>query len=244
MKYIYCVFVLFASLGVAANVSAQGGSETANSLRVPSHLVLPPTDDGLPGAGPIRRSDSFTKSWTQRRTRWAKRVEQDQNALVFLGDSITQRWGDDMGGSFPGVKVANRGIGGDTSRGVLVRLKDDVLALHPSGVVILIGCNDIALGADPETSATNLKLILAELKSYDPKMPVILCQVFPSSASKKLAVDKVKKINQLYASAVKGDAQVTLIETWMLFANAQGDARPEEFPDLVHPNKVGYAKWA
>jgi hypothetical protein len=43
---------------------------------------------------------------------------------------------------------------------------------------------------------------------------------------------------------VKGDPQVTFIETWPLFANAQGDAKKEEFPDLLHPNKVGYAKWA
>ncbi len=245
MKYIHRALVLFTSLGIAVTALAQGGIDTANGLRSPSNLALPPTDAGLPGAGPIRRQfDWFKKLWLERRTMWSQHAAQDQHALVFLGDSITQGWGDDMGGCFPGVKVANRGISGDTSRGVLIRLKDDVLALHPSGVVILIGCNDLEEGADPETSATNLKLILAELKNSNPKMPIILCQVFPSSATKKRPVDKVKKINQLYAALVKGDPQVTLLETWMLFANAQGDAKPEEFPDLLHPNKVGYAKWA
>jgi hypothetical protein len=75
-------------------------------------------------------------------------------------------------------------------------------------------------------------------------MPIILCQVFPSSASKTRPDDQIKKVNQLYAAAVKGDAQVTFIETWPLFADAQGDAKKEEFPDLLHPNKAGYAKWA
>src|SRR5262249_7754874 len=42
----------------------------------------------------------------------------------------------------------------------------------------------------------------------------------------------------------KGDPQVTLVETWPLFADAQGNAKKEEFPDLLHPNKIGYAKWA
>jgi hypothetical protein len=37
---------------------------------------------------------------------------------------------------------------------------------------------------------------------------------------------------------------VTLVETWPLFADANGDANPEEFPDLLHPNKAGYNKWA
>ena len=46
------------------------------------------------------------------------------------------------------------------------------------------------------------------------------------------------------AAAVKGDEQVTLVETYTLFADAAGDAKQEEFPDLLHPNKAGYAKWA
>jgi len=205
---------------------------------------IPANDDGLPGAGPIRRYDWFRKLWAQKRAGWAQRADQDQGALVFLGDSITQGWGDKMGSMFPGVKVANRGISGDTTRGVLIRLAEDVLALRPAGVVLLIGTNDLEEQADPETIAGNLKLILAEFKKHNPKMPVILCQVFPSSASKKRPADKIKQINKLYAAAVKGDPQVILLETWPLFADAQGDARKEEFPDLLHPNKAGYAKWA
>jgi lysophospholipase L1-like esterase len=209
-----------------------------------SHLQIPATDDGLPGAGPIRRYDWFRKLWVQRRTTWAENVQQDQQALVFLGDSITQGWGDYLRGSFAGVKVANRGISGDTTRGVLIRLAGDVLALNPSGVVILIGTNDLEENADPETTVANLKLILAALEAANPKMPIILCQVFPSSETKKRPADKIKKINQLYAAAVKGDAQVTLIETWPLFADSDGNAKPTEFPDLLHPNAIGYAKWA
>src|SRR5258708_40100187 len=136
------------------------------------------------------------------------------------------------------MSVANRGISGDTSRGVLIRLQEDVIALNPSAVVLLIGTNDLEEGADPETSTANLKLILAKLKANNPKMPIILCQVFPSSVTKKRSAEQIKKMNQLYLAAVKGDAQVTLIETWTLFANGDGDPKIEEFPDLLHPNQV------
>jgi len=233
------VFLLVSVLGAIA-APAQAPSAQQLDLR----LQIPATDDGLPGAGPIRRYDWFQKLWLERRSAWAQRVNQDQNALVFLGDSIIQGWSDDFGGSFPGVKLANRGISGDTTRGVLIRLQQDVLALRPIGVVILIGTNDLEEGANPETIAANLKLILAKLKVQNSKMPIVLCQVFPSSETKKRPADKIKKINQLYAAAVKGDAQVTLLETWSLFADPQGDANPAEFPDLLHPNKTGYAKWA
>jgi hypothetical protein len=75
-------------------------------------------------------------------------------------------------------------------------------------------------------------------------MPVILCQVFPSSETKKRPAVQIKKINQLYAAAVKGNTQVTLIETWPLFADGTANAKPAEFPDLLHPNQAGYTKWA
>lgn len=216
----------------------------AVSQKLEASLAIPATDDGLPGAGPVRRYDWFQRLWLEKRTSWARRTAEDRGAFVFLGDSITQGWGDDLGGSFPGMKVANRGISGDTTRGLLIRLDGDVLALHPAGVALLIGTNDLEEGANPETIAANLKLLLARLKAHNPAMPIILSQVFPSSATKKRPAEQIRRINQLYAGLVKGDAQVTFIETWPLFADAQGDAKAAEFPDLLHPNPAGYAKWA
>ncbi len=55
-------------------------------------MSIPAKDDGLPGAGPIRRMDWFRELWDQRRTAWAGKVAADQGAVVFLGDSITQGW--------------------------------------------------------------------------------------------------------------------------------------------------------
>ena len=220
------------------------GSATAQPVAVADRFAIPVTDEGLPGAGPIRRYDWFQKLWKERRSTWAREVQQDQHAVVFLGDSITQMWGGGLGAAFPGVKVANRGISGDTTRGVLIRLQEDVLALNPSAVVLLIGTNDLEEGATPEIVAGNLRLILAALERHDPTMPIVLCQVFPSAASMKRPADQIKAINALYLATVKGDARVRLVETWPLFADASGDAKAAEFPDLLHPNEAGYAKWA
>ena len=209
-----------------------------------ARFALPATDDGLPGAGPIRRYDWFRQKWLERRTAWAQRVTPDQGAVVFFGDSITEGWGDDLKGSFPGLRVANRGISGDTTRGLLIRLQEDVLALHPAGIVILAGTNDLEEQAELATSATNLKLMLAAIKAHNPKLPVVLCEVFPSAAAKKRPAESIQKINTLYAEAVKGNPQVTLLDTWTLFADATGDATGAEFPDLLHPIASGYARWA
>jgi lysophospholipase L1-like esterase len=232
------LLALGASLAPAAPSPARADAQARDRFAVPA------TDEGLPGAGPIRRYEWFQSLWRERRSAWAQRVEQDRHALVFLGDSITQGWGGGLGAAFPGVKVANRGISGDTSRGVLLRLREDVLALDPAAVVLLVGTNDLEEGATPEVVAGNLKLIVAALERHDPRLPIVLCQVFPSSAAKKRPVDEVKALNALYLAAVKGDPQVTYLETWPLFADPKGDAIPDEFPDLLHPNEAGYAKWA
>src|SRR5205807_6682662 len=121
---------------------------------------LPDTDGGLPGQGPIRRYDWFRKTWNDRRSSFANRADREYGAVVMLGDSITQGWNDDFSAWFPGLKIANRGISGDTSRGVLSRLQEDVLALEPRAVVLLIGTNDLEEHAEPDTIAANLKLIL------------------------------------------------------------------------------------
>jgi lysophospholipase L1-like esterase len=218
--------------------------QSAPPPRQEDRFAIPATDAGLPGAGPIRRYDWFQELWRARRSEWAKRVAEDRHAVVFLGDSITQGWGGGLGAAFPGVKVANRGISGDTTRGVLIRLREDVLALAPAAVVLLIGTNDLEEGAAPEVAAGNLKLILGELERHDPKMPIVLCQVFPSSSEKKRPAEEIEAMNRLYLAAVKNDPRVTYLETWPLFADKGGDAKPGEFPDLLHPNEAGYAKWA
>jgi lysophospholipase L1-like esterase len=226
-----------------ASAAAFAQATTSTAARAADPLALPATDDGLPGAGPIRRYDWFQKLWLERRSAFARRAAQERNAVVFLGDSITQGWGDDLGGAFAGVKVANRGISGDTTRGVLLRLKQDVLALDPAAVVLLIGTNDLEEGAAPGLIAGNLKLILAALEAHDARMPVVLCQVFPSSATKKRPASSIQELNALYLKAVRNDPRVILVETWPLFAGTDGDADLAEFPDLLHPNQKGYAKW-
>jgi lysophospholipase L1-like esterase len=204
---------------------------------------IPDSDQGLAGSGPIRRYPWFRDLWKNRRSTWARQVDEDQNALVFLGDSITQGWGDRLAVAFPGVKTANRGISGDTTRGMLIRLHEDVLVLNPAGVVLLLGTNDLEELASPETVAGNLKLILSELEAHRRQMPVVLCLTFPSHASKRRPADKIRAINALYGKVARGYPQVTVLDTWSLFANEQGDAKIEEFPDLLHPNDEAYAKW-
>ncbi len=208
-------------------------------------IALPESDEGIPGFGMFSPGgERFKARWTERRTHFEGRREEDKGALFFIGDSITQGWGDDFRGQFEGVKIANRGIGGDTSRGVIYRLERDVLSLDPSGVVVLIGTNELGGGATPEVIASDMEVIVSELKKYSKEMPIIVNLMFPSAEAKKRPTEKIQEATRLVAAALKGDPQVLLLDTFTLFADENGDARADLFPDLLHLNEEGYAAWA
>jgi len=212
----------------------------------PAHYALPApeAEATLPGEGALRRYDGYVKRWNAIRPQWAAEVAKDQGAVVFLGDSITQGWGADFKQAFPGMKLANRGIGGDTTRGMLIRLKEDVLSLNPKAVVLLMGTNDIEVEVPAAAIGRNFAKIVAALKAHDPKMPVIVCRVFPSAAAKKRPKETILAVNELLAAAVKGDPQFTVLDTYALLADGEGDAPAALFPDRLHLNAAGYAKWA
>jgi lysophospholipase L1-like esterase len=197
----------------------------------------------LPGKGPLQTWTGFTNVWAERHAAWRRNTNNENGAVVFLGDSITQGW-KTLAKDFPDIKVVNRGIGGDTTRGVLYRLNADVLALKPAAVVLLIGINDIGLGGKPEDIAYNIKAILQAMKRSNPHMPVIVCKVMPSSTRQNRPADQIEQLNALVDEMVKSDPQFIRCDTWSIYADQNGECQKEEFPDLLHPNAIGYAKWA
>jgi lysophospholipase L1-like esterase len=77
-----------------------------------------------------------------------------EDRVVFLGDEITENWGRGEAKFFPGRPFINRGIAGQTTPQMLVRFRQDVVALKPKVVVIQGGTNDVARFAGPATRGT------------------------------------------------------------------------------------------
>ncbi|MGI4732415.1 MAG: GDSL-type esterase/lipase family protein [Janthinobacterium lividum] len=72
-----------------------------------------------------------------------------ERRVLFLGDSITDRW--DLARSFPGKPYVNRGIGSHVTAQMILRFRQDVVALRPAAVVILAGVNDVQGFVQQET---------------------------------------------------------------------------------------------
>ena len=79
-----------------------------------------------------------------------KKQPADPRRVVLLGHSITDFWKLDE--YFPGKPFVNRGIGGQTTPQMLVRMYPDVIELHPGAMVLLAGINDVARNTGPSTA--------------------------------------------------------------------------------------------
>jgi hypothetical protein len=81
--------------------------------------------------------------------------------VVFLGDSITESWASAEPDFFAG-DVLDRGISGQTTAQMLVRLRADVLDLHPAVLHIMAGTNDVA-GNTGSTSLADIRGNIASM---------------------------------------------------------------------------------
>ncbi len=77
-----------------------------------------------------------------------------QDLVVFIGDEITENWGEGKTKFFPGKPYVNRGITRQTTAQMLVRFRQDVIDLKPKVVVIQAGTNDIASVMGPSSDGT------------------------------------------------------------------------------------------
>jgi lysophospholipase L1-like esterase len=220
------------------------GAEATLALDSPTDATQFPGLDRLPGKVPPHVWKGLAAVWARDHAKWRATASNDVGAVVFLGDSITEGWGT-LGQDFPKFKVANRGIGGDITSGVLYRLKADVLSLDPAAIVLLIGTNDVGDGADPKDVAANIQLILLAIKDYNPKLKVIVCKVMPRADHGLRAYrKKIQKANSLVETLVKTEPNFALCDTWKVFADEKGNQISADFrPDHLHLNAAGYAVW-
>ena len=168
----------------------------------------------------------------------------NENRVVFMGNSITEGWQQYFATMFPGKPYINRGIGGQTTPQMLVRFRADVIALKPKVVVILAGTNDIAGNTGPSTLEMiedNLASMAELAKSNGIK--VVMSSVLPvfdypwkpglEPAPKIVALNKWMKDYAAQHGAIYLDYHSAM-------ADARGGMRPELAADGVHPNETGY----
>jgi lysophospholipase L1-like esterase len=219
----------------------EGGRRWAAAMEPLLCKLMGDENRALPGEGPFNtRWPGFTRCRDARLAQFTKAKAGDHGAVVFLGDSITESW--NLGKSFPGLKAANRGISGDTSRGMLCRFQDNVLDLAPKAVVLLCGINDLNQKppGTPDQVAANVRLMLESLKTAAPGTPVFVCEILPSNSR---PLEAIRAANAAVDKVVAGFPDARRIRTHALFLKPDGTQNLALFTDGTHLKPEGYAVW-
>jgi lysophospholipase L1-like esterase len=166
--------------------------------------------------------------------------------VVFFGDSITDGW--KLAQYFPDKTYVNRGISGQTTSQMLVRFRQDVIALKPSAVVILAGTNDIAGNTGPISledieanyanlaelaKAHNIKVVLSSIlpvHNYTPES-----QDFFATRS----ADSIRKLN-LWMKEYCARNGCVYLDYFSATVDDKGMLRRDLADDGLHPNDAGY----
>lgn len=165
------------------------------------------------------------------------------NGIVFIGDSITQDY--NIYEFFPELNVYNRGIGGDTSVGLLNRLNVSVNDLNPKKVVLLIGTNDfVLLKLKIQDIRDNIKEIISKIYHNNPKAKIYLISVLPVNHKLNPVTvgsrnsQDIQKLNKL----LKEISNITFIDVYQILADNNDRLHETMTYDGLHLNHLGYEK--
>uniref|UniRef100_B8HVA2 Lipolytic protein G-D-S-L family n=1 Tax=Cyanothece sp. (strain PCC 7425 / ATCC 29141) TaxID=395961 RepID=B8HVA2_CYAP4 len=167
-----------------------------------------------------------------------------EQRVIFFGDSITEFW--DLATAFPNQPYINRGIAGQTTAQLLLRLRQDVLSLSPKVVLVHAGTNDIAGNTGPMTlqMIINNYISIAELADKN-GIGIIFASVLPihdNSGIKQSHWRSPAKI-QILNSWLKQYCEAChhiYLDYYSSMVDEKGMLRPELSDDGLHPNQKGY----
>ena len=163
-----------------------------------------------------------------------------EDRVVFLGDQITEKWSP----FFPVKPYLNRGIANQTSAQMLVRFRQDVIALKPKAVVILAGSNDLTGLYGPGTEAVIAENLtsMVELAKVNGIRVVLasvtpVCNCFTNQTSRRPA-GKILNLNRWIRNYAAQSGSVYL-DYYSALAEGR-DFKKDLTADGLLPNDAGY----
>jgi lysophospholipase L1-like esterase len=163
--------------------------------------------------------------------------------VVFIGDSITEGWFDKRPAFFTRGRI-DRGIGGQTTSQMVLRMMSDVVALRPRAVHIMGGTNDIAGNTGPMTaqmSEDNIRAMtdIAQRQGIE----VLIASVPPAGqfpwAPQVEARNAIAELNRRLTRVAR-QSGATWVDYHPVLDDGTGAMKPGLSYDGVHPTEAAY----
>lgn len=174
-------------------------------------------------------------------------LPKDSNAIVFIGNSLTQYF--ELNEFFKNTNIKNRGIAGDFIDGVTNRL-ESVIQMQPKKIFIEIGINDLGAGISKDTVIFKYQKLINLLVLKLPNTKIYVQSLFPTEiGSVNFPTHCTKKVNEdivmINAELLKysEQRQITFVDTYHSFV-LNGVLNPKYSVDGVHLNGTAYKLWA
>jgi lysophospholipase L1-like esterase len=164
--------------------------------------------------------------------------------IVFMGDSITQGWREKRPAFFTPGRVG-RGISGQTTPQMLLRMMADVVALRPRVMHLMAGTNDIAANTGPMTIEQSIQNLTAMCQLARANHIRVLLASIPPAGSYPWrpgleTVAPIRAIND-WSRTNAASLGATYVDYTPALGDATGAMRPGYASDGVHPTEQGYA---
>jgi len=184
----------------------------------------------------------------ERHAQFLERSKQGEIDLVFLGDSITDRWprvGERSWQKLAPYKPANFGIEGDCTEHLLWRLEHGELdAISPKVVIVLIGSNNVFYFADekPEWTARGIERVVTVVRKRAPGSKVLLFGILPRDEKDSRVRRTIAAVNRQIQQLDDG-TNIRFADIGAQFLDDAGNIPPDIMPDQVHLSATGYDLW-
>lgn len=181
------------------------------------------------------------EDWLQLLDREAQAVAagQGSNRLeVVVGDSLSLWLPADR---LPRDRLwLNQSISGDTTRGVLQRVKA-FANTQPTRIHLLAGVNDLKNGIPEADIVRNLQLTVQRLQQNHPQAQIIVYSVLPTRRV-EIPNDRVQSLNRQLSRMIRQQG-VEFRNMHNAFQDSWGQLHADLTTDGLHLNAQGYAVW-
>ncbi|MDC1529602.1 GDSL-type esterase/lipase family protein, partial [Gammaproteobacteria bacterium] len=144
---------------------------------------------------------------------------------------------------FSDMKVANFGIAGDTTQGVLYRLQNgEGEGYSPKVIMLMIGTNNTRTNLAGEI-AEGVGAIVLDMQTRWPQSKILLLGIFPRSTPDNPVREKLAQINSVIAR-LDDSKQIFYRDIGDIFLDADGVISTDIMSDGLHPTTMGYRLWA
>jgi len=180
------------------------------------------------------------------------RAQQGNVDVLFMGDSITDFWRNEAGpfagkgvmdATWPDLNIANFGIAGDTTQGVLYRLANgEGEGFTPKAIMLMIGTNNTYANSGLEI-AEAIGAIVQDMQTRWPDAEILLLGIFPRSTPDDPVREEIARINNTI-SRLDTREKVHYLDIGNAFLDENGFIPEDVMSDLLHPSTKGYELWA